>query len=49
MPSLKEMLKDLTYKLTKPPIELTPEQIKMKTVAEAAKLASEKAAKEKGR
>jgi len=49
MPSLKELLKDLTYKLTKPPIELTPEQIKMQAVAEAAKAASEKAAKEKGR
>jgi len=49
MASLKQLLTDLTYKLTKPPIELTPEQIKMQTVAEAAKAASEKAAKEKGR
>jgi hypothetical protein len=49
MATLKQMLTDLTFKLTKPPIELTPEQIKMKTIAEAAKAASEKAAREKGK
>ena len=49
MANLKELLKDLTYKLTKPPIELTPGQIKMQKVSEAAKSAAEKAAKEKGR
>jgi len=49
MANLKELLKDLTYKLTKPPIVLTPEQIKMQKVSEAAKSAAEKAAKEKRR
>ena len=49
MATLKEMLKGLTVTLTRSPIELTQEQIKMQQIAEAAKAASEKAAKEKGR
>lgn len=49
MATLKEMLKGLTMTLTQPKRTLTPEQEKMLKVSEAARLAAEKAAKERGR